>query len=80
MEQLDQNTIDLLNYKSNSDEQEKELEKYRSQLNMNELAKNSHITTIKAQLSDKELDLNKLQTEVKKKTNTLLSRFKINLN
>ena len=80
MEQLYQNTIDLLNYKSKSDEQEKELEKYRSQLNMNELAKNSHITTIKAQLTDKELDLNKLQTEVKKKTNTLLSRFKINLN
>jgi hypothetical protein len=64
MEQLDHTTIDLLSYKSKCDEQEKELEKYRSQLSLNEMAKNSHITTIKAQLTDKELDLNKLQTEV----------------
>jgi hypothetical protein len=64
MEQLDQSTLDLLSYKSKCDDLEKELENFRSQLNLNELTKNSHITTIKSQLTDKELDLSKLQSEV----------------
>ena len=64
VEQIEQSSSDMLTLKSKCDEQEKELEKFRAQLNKTELCSSSHITSITAQLIDKEETVNKLHSEV----------------
>lgn len=64
LELIDQSTIDILNYKARCDDQEKELEKIRSQLNENEHHKNSQINVVRTQLAEKTEDIIKLQDEV----------------
>ena len=64
MEQIEQTSLDLLSMRAKCDDQEKELEKYRAQLNKNEICTHSHITSITAQLIDKEETVNKLHSEV----------------
>lgn len=64
LEQIDQSTLDVLNYKARCDEQEKELEKFRSQLTEKEINSNTQLSNIAAQLVDREDYLNKLHAEV----------------
>ena len=64
LEQIDQYTLDALSFKARCEEQEKELEKFRSKLNEKELTANSQLNSISAQLNNKEEFLNKIYHEV----------------
>ncbi|RNA32208.1 golgin subfamily B member 1-like isoform X2 [Brachionus plicatilis] len=62
LEIIDQNTIELLNIKSKCEEQEMELQKFRTELNRNEL-NSSQLNSITAQLYTKEEHVNQLQAD-----------------
>lgn len=57
MQEIDNLTIDLLNYKARCDDQERDLDNYRNQLNENDLNNSTH-------LASKEEVIHKLQNEV----------------
>jgi len=64
LEQIDQMTIDLLSFKGKFDEQEKELHKFKMQLEQNEYDAKSRLSMVNSQLIDREDYLNRLQDEV----------------
>ena len=57
-------TIDLLSFKGKFDEQEKELHKFKMQLEQNEYDAKSRLSMVNSQLIDREDYLNRLQDEV----------------
>jgi hypothetical protein len=57
-------TIDLLNFKAKYDEQEKELHKFKMQLEQNEYDAKNRLSIVNSQLMDREDYLNRLQDEV----------------
>ena len=62
LEIIDKNTVDLLNIKSKCEEKEIELEKFRTELNKNDI-NFSQINSITAQLCSKEEHVNQLQED-----------------
>ena len=57
-------TIDLLNYKAKFDEREKELHKFKMQIEQNEYDAKNRLSIVNSQLIDREDYLNRLQDEV----------------
>jgi hypothetical protein len=64
LEQIDQYTLEALNYKSKCDEQERELERFRIKLNEKEINANTQLNSINEQLNNKEEFLNRIYNEV----------------
>ena len=64
LEQIDQCTLESLTYKAKCDEQEKELERFRIQLNEKDLNTSTRLNSITEQLTNKEEFLNKIYNEV----------------
>ena len=64
MDKINQVSIEASHLKQICDEQEKELFKFRNQLNENQMSSNSHLNSMSAQLIDREDQINKVQDEV----------------